>query len=76
MTYDRRDSTVAMMITFYVEKRHWFTNIVTGASSARSFWPSEGRAYPYVTDAEAVRHDWLVVGDDLRDAITQKLSED
>ncbi len=69
MTLVRCGLTVVGMIPFYLKKRPLLSNLVTGVSSSTSMLASEGRAYEFASDAEAVRNDWLIVGDDIRKAM-------
>ena len=59
------------IFTYYVNARSWLENTATGVSTTASFIASSGRAYPFVTDSDAVRADWTAVGDDLRLAMSK-----
>jgi hypothetical protein len=54
------------------ERRHsaFLSGLVTGIAGLTAFAaPASPIRYPYATDADALRSDWQVVGDDMRAAM-------
>jgi hypothetical protein len=51
-------------------------NILNGAGSVVDVWPSTGdrvqRDHPFKSDADALRNDWLRVGNDIANAIEKE----